>query len=276
MTLEFVMKGLKFAGIVLLTAYLVTLAIMFFFQRSFLYFPNAQSVSASQAGLDNFEDVTLVTADELTLNAWFHTPSETAPVILFMHGNAGGIADRRNYYRYMADLGFGVLALEYRGYSGNPGHPHEEGLYMDARAAMAFLAERSIAPARLILMGVSLGSGVAVHMATEIDARALVLVSPYTSLPDVAAEHYGYLPVQWLTHDRFTSIDKIASVAMPLLIFHGAQDTLIPAHLGRRLFDAAVEPKQFFMQKRAGHNTMDMGAIIRKVSELYGEDVRKL
>ena len=152
--------------------------------------------------------------------------------------------------------GYGIMLLSYRGYGDNPGHPSESGLYHDARAGIHFLKAHDVRSSCIVLFGESLGSGVAVQMASEFHVGAVILQSPYTTLVDVAKKHYPYLPVQWLLKERFQSIKKIHKIETPLFIIHGAQDKVIPVHLGERLYHKAMQPKDMKIYKEAGHNTL--------------------
>ncbi len=225
------------------------------FQRSLLYFPD-QNLPAPQAvGATGFAAVRLTTTDGLDLTSWYLPPrSEENPVIVLFHGNAGNIAHRLFKAVPLASSGYGILLLEYRGYGGNPGSPTEEGLYHDGRAAIAFLRANGVFENRIVLYGESLGSGVAVQMATEITAGALILEAPYTSIPEVAGKHYPILPTEWLTKDKFRNKDKITDLNEPLLIVHGAKDDIIPVQMGRQLYALAPTPKKSFWVLGAGHN----------------------
>ena len=236
--------------------YLMVLAILFFAQRSMLYVRTTERPMLNIAALEpKREIVCLATPDGLHLRSWYFPPARSgAPVVLYLHGNAGDIGNHIPWAKFLIDAGYGVLALEYRGYGGNPGSPTEAGLYDDARGAFAFLQQQGIADRNIALYGESLGSGIAVQMATEHQVGAVVLRSPYTSIPDVAANALWYFPVRWLVRDRFDSTAKIASIHAPLLVFHGDADTLIPMTLGRRLYDAAQQPKTWLAIPGAGHN----------------------
>jgi len=236
--------------------YLMVLTILFFMQRSMLYVRTTERPMLNIATLEpKREIVCLNTPDGLPLRAWYFRASTAgAPVVLYLHGNAGDIGNHIPWAKFLIDAGYGVLALEYRGYGGNPGSPTEAGLYDDARSAFAFLKQQGIADSRVVLFGESLGTGIAVQMATEHDIGAMILRSPYTSIPDVAATQLWYFPVRWLVRDRFDSLSKIAGIHAPLMVFHGEADTLIPMALGRRLYDAAPGPKTWLAVPGAGHN----------------------
>ena len=167
-----------------------------------------------------------------------------AATILYLHGNGGHIGYRGDRVRPFIDAGFGVLLVEYRGYGGNPGRPSEQGLMSDARAALVFLNTAGALPAATVLYGESLGSTVAGAIAAEQAAAgqpvaALVLEAPLSSVSDVAAHHYPWMPVRWLLKDRFQAVARIAGVGAPVLIIHGEADEIVPIRHGRALFEAA-------------------------------------
>jgi fermentation-respiration switch protein FrsA (DUF1100 family) len=177
-------------------------------------------------------------------------------VLVVFHGNAGHIGDRVPKFDELMDAGYGLLLAGYRGYGGNPGRPSEADLTGDARLLLDWLAGQGIGPARTVLYGESLGTGIAVKMAAERPAAALVLESPYTSIADVAQMHYWYLPAKWLLLDKWNSMAHIGRIEAPLLVVHGARDRTIPARYGQRLFAAAPDPKEIFMLDQGAHNDL--------------------
>jgi len=217
-----------------LIAYLALLALLFVGQRSLIY-PAPQNRHAPAPG---FAAETLTTADGLALQAHWRKPDADRPAIAFFHGNAGSLAQAARETQGFAAQGYGVLLVEYRGYGGNPGEPTELGLYQDGRAAMAFLTDQGIAPERSIIVGHSLGTGTATEMARQFSPAALILLAPFTSLPDAAAHAMPYAPVHWLVSDRFDNRAKVADVTMPVLIIHGTDDSVVPFALGQRLAQA--------------------------------------
>jgi fermentation-respiration switch protein FrsA (DUF1100 family) len=164
------------------------------------------------------------------------------------------------------DQGYGALLVEYRAYANNPGSPTEQGLYADGRAALAQVKARGYGGKSLVFYGESLGTGVATQMAYEAYEQgeavaAVILEAPFTSIADVGAGRYPFLPVQLLTRDRFESLARIKNLAAPLLIIHGERDRTVPVKFGKRLFDAASAPKERLWVAEAGHNDLfDFGA----------------
>jgi hypothetical protein len=225
-------------------------------QDHLLYFPDRTRPDLAEANVRGLEEVTLVTADGLALRSWWLPPREGRPVIAYFHGNGGHIGYRAVRVRRFAEAGLGVLMLEYRGYGGNPGSPGEEGLHADGRAALGFLDRAGVAPEHLVLYGESLGTGVAVRMASEHRTGALILEAPYTRLSDAASAHYPEFLVSLLLRDRFDSLARIATVSAPLLVLHGERDAVIPVGLGRALFAAANQPKEAWFAPEGGHNDL--------------------
>jgi fermentation-respiration switch protein FrsA (DUF1100 family) len=162
-------------------------------------------------------------------------PRDGNPVVLYFHGNGGSLSLRTDRFRRIAAAGVGLVALSYRGYGGSTGSPSEEGLINDARAAYAFAASRYPA-SRIALWGESLGTGVAVALATEKQVSRMVLDAPYTSTLDVASASYPFLPVRYLMKDQFRSDQRIGQVKVPVLILHGEADRIIPISYGERLY----------------------------------------
>jgi uncharacterized protein len=231
------------------------IALMWSQQRRLIYFPSPGPVQSATLVLENGIDVEFETADAITLDAWYFPARAGATAVLVCNGNAGDRSLRAELAVALNRAGMSVLLFDYRGYGGNTGRPSEEGLASDARAAQAWLASQpGVDPERIVYFGESLGAAVAVGLAVERPPAALVLRSPFTSLADVGAVHYPWLPVRRLLLDRYPSIERIPSVQAPLLVIAGDRDDVVPASLSRRLYDAAAEPKRFVLVPGAGHN----------------------
>lgn len=249
-------------GLVLLACgvgFLLLVAALGLFQRRLIYLPMGQPGTPGAAGLPSAREVSYTTEDGERLAGWFLPTggSPPAPAVLFLPGNAGNRSYRAPLAAALADAGLGVLLVDYRGYAGNPGRPSEQGVAADARAALSYLLTLpEVDPARIVIFGESLGTGVAVTLAAEQPMAALILRSPFSSLTAVARLHYPFLPVRSLLQDRFESIDRIASVGCPVLVLAGERDRLIPLAESRRLFEAAVEPKHLAIIPGARHNDL--------------------
>jgi uncharacterized protein len=228
-------------------------------QRRLIYFPSRGPIPAAADVLPGGEDVVLETEDGIRLGAWFLPASGRGPAVLICNGNAGDRMMRAPLAAALSSAGLSVLLFDYRGYGGNPGHPSEEGLAADARAARAFLAARpDVDPGRIAYFGESLGAAVVVRLALEWPPAALVLRSPFTSLADVGRLHYPWLPVAAVLADRYPSIDRINRLIVPLLVIAGERDALVPAELSRQLYDKACGPKQFMLVPDADHNSPEL------------------
>ncbi len=229
---------------------------MFLGQRRLMYHPGPPPPPPAEVGLPEMDPVRLETADGLALLAWYAPARSGRPTVVLFHGNAGNLAHRAHKARPLLDAGYGVLLVAWRGFGGNPGSPSEEGLYEDGRAAFRFLADRGVAAEQVVVYGESLGSGVAVRMATEYAVAAVILEAPFTSIADVAQRHYWYMPARWLLLDRFDSESRIAAVSAPILMLHGLRDAVVPAELGHALFEAAPKPKTERLFPEGGHSDL--------------------
>jgi len=225
-------------------------------QRRLIYFPDPTPDMPEAYDLPEMAVVEFSAKDGTTLRAWSALIGRTAPTILFLQSNSRNVSARAYRYRRWIEAGFSVLALCYRGYGGSGGRPSEKGLYQDADAALAFLADQGISQELIVLIGESLGTGVAVDLAARNTVGAVILESPFTSIPDIAASAYPALPFNHLVRDKFDSISKIGDVQSPLLIAHGTDDRVIPYDMGRRLYEAANQPKEFVGVKRATHSDL--------------------
>jgi len=236
----------------LLVIYMVLVGSVYLFQRKLQYFPNADPVPLPQGqAFRGLQEVELETEDGNRLLSWYW-PGDRPLTLVYFSGNGGNRADRLEWARDFHTLGFGLFLLEYRGYGGNPGTPTETGLYRDAQAAIDWLARE---PGRkLAYLGESLGSGVAVEMATRAAPAGVIIQSGFSSAADVGQHRYPVLPVRFLMKDPFDSLPKIRGLDCPLLAIHGDRDRTVPLSLGLALFDAAPEPKEWLPVPGAAHN----------------------
>ena len=230
-------------------------------ERIFVFFPDRELLaSPTQFGLE-FEDVSFQTTDGVTLHGWF-VPGPGEITWLWFHGNAGNISHRlENLLLVHQRLGVNVLLFDYRGYGRSSGRPSEKGTYRDAEAALKYLRSRpDIDSRKIVFFGRSVGCAVAVELATRHEPYGLILESPFTSLADMAKRAFPFLPVGFLVRGKYDSVSRINHISAPLLVLHGDRDDIVPIELGRRLFEAADEPKTFYTIAGAGHNdTYDEG-----------------
>lgn len=250
------MALIKLTLVTFATLYLAALSGMYVFQRDLQYFPTRRDPAPETPGLTGVARLSLPTPDGETLVLWLSPPEGDRPTILFLHGNAGEIADRADRFAFYQARGFGVAFLSWRGYGGSTGSPSEAGLLTDAKAAYDHLRGLGIAPDRIILVGESLGTGPAVITAAANPVAAVVLEAPYSAAVDIARQAYPWLPVGLLMKDQFRSRDHIAAINAPLLVLHGEADRVIPQGFGRRLFDAAKDPKTFLSLGPVGHEAL--------------------
>ncbi len=237
----------------------VVLRYMLILDRQMIYFPErGLAVTPDSVGLV-YEDVYLSASDGTRIHGW-HIPGRSEVALLWFHGNAGNISHRLdNILMLHQHLGVSVLIIDYRGYGLSEGRPSEKGLYMDAEAAFGYLidelgleAERNV-----VLLGRSLGAGVAVEMATRHRVRGVILESGFTSIREMAESSGLPLPISLvltLFEARYDSISKIGWVESPVTILHGDRDDTVPFWMAEKLFGAASEPKTLYPIRGAGHN----------------------
>lgn len=255
MSWEIAKHALVFAA----TLYGALMLVLFLRQDSLLYYPNLggreYEATPAQLGMP-YEAITLTTSDGIRLDAWYVPAERARGALLYAHGNGGNISHRLDAIRMFRDMGLSVFIFDYRGYGRSNGEPSEEGTYLDAEAAWQYLtAQRGIAPSRTVMYGESLGAAVAARLAARHPPAALVLASGFTSVPDMAAGLYPWLPVRWLSRYRYDTRRYLQDMHAPVLVMHSREDDIIPYRHGRALYDAAHEPKQF-VELRGGHNDL--------------------
>ncbi len=226
-------------AILLVMLYLLLVAGLYAAQRSFLYLADRNRVDATAAGFADVTEHILDTPDGERIIAWYHPAAPGKPTALFFHGNAGSIADRPNRWAFLTERGYGALFVSYRGYGGSTGSPTESGLVADALAAYDWLIGQGVAPDRIVAIGESLGSAVVLKLAAARRLAAAVLEAPFTSVADMAARVYWFIPARWLVKDRFNSLSIVRQHDAPLLIVHGTADEVVPFAMGEKLAKSA-------------------------------------
>ncbi|RCV90105.1 alpha/beta hydrolase [Billgrantia montanilacus] len=241
--------------------YAIVVALAWFFQERLLYLPHMgreHVATPTDRGMV-WESVQLETEDGLTLDAWWIPVENSRGSLLFFHGNAGNISHRLDSIRQFNRLGLSVLIVDYRGYGRSEGSPSEAGTARDARASWRWLLEEAeLSPDEIVLFGRSLGAAVAAELAAglaaDVSPAAVILESPFRSVPSLGQSLYPFLPVRWLASLDYDTETYVTRVAAPLLVIHSREDEIIPFPQGEAVFEAASEPKEMLVI-RGGHNT---------------------
>jgi len=258
--------------LVVAVGYLGIVVLMYFAQRAMMYFPEKLRTTPADAGFPEAEEIMLQTGDGERIIAWHVAPRGANPVVLYFHGNGGALRYRVDWFRALTADGTGLIALSYRGYGGSTGHPSEAGLIADATAAYELTASR-YPTHRVAVWGESLGSGVAVAIATEKKVWRVVLEAPFASAVEIAAAAYPYVPVRWLMKDQFRSDLRIGKVTAPVLILHGDRDRVVPISSGERLYALVQAPKRFVHFSAAGHEDLWAHGAVEAAKQFFGEDL---
>ena len=264
--------ALKWSAIAAVCLYVGTAAILYFAQRSMMYFPETAHTAPAQAGLPEAEEVTLKASDGVPLVAWHVAPRDGKPVIFYFHGNGGALRYRVERFHKLISDGIGLVAVEYRGYGGSGGSPSEPGLIADGEAGYAFAAAR-YKTQQLVLWGESLGSAVAVRLAAEKPVARVILEAPFTSAAAVADLRYWYLPIRLLMKDQYRSDEYIGHVAAPVLILHGAHDRIVPFAMGMRMFELTKAPKHIVRFLDGDHEDLDANGALHAVGRFLAGDL---
>lgn len=253
-------------------AYGALLLALYLGQAHLLYLPGIPSRELSatpqQIGLA-YEDLQFEAEDGVRLHGWYVPADGARGTVLFFHGNAGNISHRLDSLRIFHGLGLNVLIFDYRGYGQSEGRPSEEGTRLDAIAAWRQLVDaRGESPDRIVLFGRSLGAALAAWLAARERPAALILESAFTSVPDLAAELYWWLPARMLARLEYATRDYLAGARGPVLVVHSRDDEIIPYSHGRALYEAAHPPRAF-LELRGDHNT---GFLLGEASYVRGLD----
>lgn len=230
---------------------------LYFFQHRHVYFPEKGLGETPDPWGIPFEDVRFSASDGTGLNGWWVPPTgwEALPVILFCHGNGGNLSAFKSFVRLFHDLGCAAFHFDYRGYGESEGRPGEAGTYRDGEAALAWLeTEQNIPRSRIVYFGLSLGGGIATHLARRHPAGGLVLLGTFLSIPEMGREVYPFLPVELLARIRYPNRENLQHYSGPLLIVHSRQDEVIPFRHGERLFEESPSENKTFLPISGSHN----------------------
>jgi len=249
-TVIFLAKGFS---IFCVFAYFAILAYLYVRQADMIYMPDPVQTIPDGFEEKGYKQITVETEDSEKLVGWYKAPKQNGYVVIFFHGNGGALRGNWEYLNYVSNLTDGLLAIDYRGFGGSTGYPSVEGLNQDALAAFDYLIRQGISEDRIIIMGHSLGTGPAVYLASQKKAAALILLAGYSSILDIVQHRFPFYPSRYLLHENIDSMTYISSIRMPLFMMHGMQDTIIPYRFGRKLFEAAPEPKQMISPEHESH-----------------------
>ena len=241
-----VVRMLQSLVFILVSVWVLLSLLLYINQPKYVFFPYREMVATPRdAGLA-YEEVHLTTTDGIGIYGWFVPHDHPRATLLFLHGNGGNISHRLEKLAMYHQLGLAVFIIDYRGYGRSLGKPTEEGTYRDAQAAWDYLTgKRGLSGPQIIIYGESLGGAVATWLATQHQPGAVILESSFTSIIDMGRHYYPYLPVRWIARIKYPTLDRITQVHAPLLIIHSPTDDIVPYAQGKKLFEAAHEPKSF-------------------------------
>ena len=244
------------AVLVVISTGVIVVASLWAFQRSIIYQPDGSSPPPASQAIPGASDVTLHTSDGLDLSAWLVPAEKQAArgmAVLYAPGNGGSREGRAGIAELLADRGLTVLLMDYRGYGGNPGSPSEDGTTLDALAGVEALAEAGYPLEKIVFFGESIGGGVVANLQARATPAGVVLRSPFTSLADLAGEHFPWLPVSWLLRDKYPVAALLASSDAPMTVIYGDHDTIVPTGLSKQVA-AAVPNLHEQVQLPGNHN----------------------
>jgi uncharacterized protein len=254
-------------GVVLLTlacAVSILLLALMLLEEKMIFVPSRGAVGASPGG-----EVWLRAADGVEVHGWYLTHPSATHTVLHLHGNAGNLENRRGILMQLRDQGCNVLAIDYRGYGRSGGQASEAGLNADTLAAYDWLTQHT-EPARIIAYGESLGGGPASELATRHKLAGIVLQSTFTSIPDMAALTFPWLPVRAIVRTRFDVLAKLHEISAPKLLIHSRSDEMIPFAMAERLYASARAPKRHLWLEHSRHNDLfevDGSQVLRALRE---------
>ena len=261
------MKYLYFTLSSIIIAYIVVIIFVYFYQRNLLYHPSENNYQNDTIQF-NYEEIFIKVNDEIKLKSWIiNKDLKNFKTLIFFHGNAGDLSNRIYKLNELDKLDINILLISWRGFSGNEGYPTEKNLYEDAEAAIKWLNKKKVSNSQIILYGESLGTGVAVEIASKNNFNSIILESPFTSIENSAKIYYPYLPVKFLLKDRYDSISKIKKINSPILIMHGRKDDIVPFFMGKKLFEKANSPKDSYFTDIDDHMMEFNSQLLNKIKD---------
>ena len=261
------MKYLYFTVSSIIIAYIVVIIFVYFYQRNLLYHPSENNYQNDTIQF-NHQEIFIKVNNEIKLKSWIiNKDLKNFKTLVFFHGNAGDLSNRIYKLNELDKLNINILLISWRGFSGNEGYPTEKNLYEDAEAAIKWLNKKKVSNSQIILYGESLGTGVAVEIASKNNFNSIILESPFTSIENSAKIYYPYLPVRFLLKDRYDSISKIKKINSPILIMHGKKDDIVPFFMGKKLFEKANSPKDSYFTDIDDHMMEFNSQLLNKIKD---------
>ena len=261
------MKYIYFTVSSIIIAYIVVIIFVYFYQRNLLYHPSENNYQNDTIQFKH-QEIFIKVNDEIKLKSWIiNKDLKNFKTLVFFHGNAGDLSNRIYKLNELDKLNINILLISWRGFSGNEGYPTEKNLYEDAEAAVKWLNKKKVSNSQIILYGESLGTGVAVEIASKNNFNSIILESPFTSIENSAKIYYPYLPVSFLLKDRYDSISKIKKINSPILIMHGRKDDIVPFFMGKKLFEKANSPKDSYFTDIDDHMMEFNSQLLNKIKD---------
>jgi len=250
-------------------AYALLMTWLYLNQRNLMYYPKKEIQAFEHYSLKGAKEITLTTTDGIKLQAWYRKAKANKPMVIFLHGNAGNLEDRIDKLNQLITMGYGFITPSWRGYGKSDGTPTMQGLYFDAEAAIDYARTQGYKIDQIIMIGESLGAGIATEMATRYQFKGLFLITPYTSISKRAEELYPIILANKFTKDNFNVIDKIAQVEQPILIIHGTNDKIIPHRHSENIFAIAKEPKKLIIYPNIGHVDYNVAEVFTEMDKFF-------
>ena len=255
-----------------LLIYVLIASVLYFSQRRVTFNKSGIPKKPEDYGLNYVNEEYVEVSKNIKLLNWYSPPKNNKPIIVYFHGNSFDIGERAFRIKNYIDQGYGVLLNAYRGYSGNSGNPTEEYLYKDSKKIISWLKEKLlIDEKKIILYGESLGTGVVVELAQNINYKAVILEAPFTSVTEVAQKMYPIFPVKYLIWDKFDNLSKINNLSSPILFLHGKKDEIVPFEMGLKLYQNYNNKKMNVFIDEAMHNNLYEYGIANKVIEFINK-----
>ncbi len=235
--------------------------ILFIFQRKILFNKSSKPGSPIEYNLDNTKEEIIITDDNIELLSWYHFGNKNLPLLVYFHGNSFHIGDRANRIKKYIDQNWSVLIVSWRGFAGTKGKPTEKNLYKDGEGTIRWISENTgFKLNQVVIYGESLGTGVAIELATKYQFLSVVLEAPFTSIEDIAKKRYRIFPTKYLVKDKFDNYSKIDSLKTPLLVISGKRDEIVPHDHSIKLYEKAkVKKKCVFIDEAIHNNLYDFG-----------------